>query len=519
MPLSAERLIRYAKLVVPADHLGVLVEPPAAQIADELKPHHESLARAPILDTTMAALHANLRQRLELDRPVILTGHQPEFFHAGVFAKTVAAGLLARRYDGIAVFLTVDSDLPRAAQLLLPQTTSGGVRRVAVAIPNLELALPYEAQPATPREHWLQFFARFASMYELYDRSLLRQFAYAWLTSGERLTGCCEAFARARAATEDALGVGGTRELRVSHLCATPEFRVFVASMMLDAARCVTAYNAAQGSFRARHRVRAAGRPVPALVRNADRHELPFWMYRAGEPRRRLFVRERGEAIEILADDNPVDTVGRGDLSSIAAHDEPWPLERDGWMLRPRALTLSAFVRLFLSDLFIHGIGGAKYDEMMEDFIRDLLGVDPRPTCCVTATVRLPLPRHDAKPADIADARQQSRDIRFNPQRHLKDLPPELVRQRAELVRRSTDLRNRTPDDHEARRVVFRAIRRLNDQMLAKDPWRAAEYDRRVEALQQQREVDRIALDREYFYALHPRETLESLLETLTASL
>ncbi|MCK4341142.1 MAG: hypothetical protein KAY37_05390 [Phycisphaerae bacterium] len=63
------------------------------------------------------------------------------------------------------------------------------------------------------------------------------------------------------------------------------------------------------------------------------------------------------------------------------------------------------------------------------------------------------------------------------------------------------------------RRLVFREIRRINEQMLETDPWRVAKYDQRIQTLEQQWRHDRIALDREYFYALHMRETLEELVQ------
>ena len=116
---------------------------------------------------------------------------------------------------------------------------------------------------------------------------------------------------------------------------------------------------------------------------------------------------------------------------------------------------------------------------------------------------------------DIAAARQQSRDLRYNPQRHLRQVPESLVTQRGQLVRRSRELATRDPRDHAGRRVVFREIRRVNERMLETDPWRSAEYDQRIQTLQEHWKFDRIALDREYFYALHLEHTLEQLVHKI----
>ena len=41
-----------------------------------------------------------------------------------------------------------------------------------------------------------------------------------------------------------------------------------------------------------------------------------------------------------------------------------------GIRLRTRALTTTLFARYVLGDLFVHGIGGAKYDELGDDWRR-----------------------------------------------------------------------------------------------------------------------------------------------------
>ncbi|HQL54474.1 MAG TPA: hypothetical protein PLQ87_07185, partial [Phycisphaerae bacterium] len=148
MSFAAIRLIRYDRLQTPPEHLAVLVEPPAAQLHALLaEPPAARLAAVPLLDTTLGAGRAALRAELGLSGPLILTGHQAEFFHAGVLAKTIAAHALAARLGAQAAFLTVDSDVPKTAQLALPQTTSRGLRRVDVSIPGCDPQRDFESQP------------------------------------------------------------------------------------------------------------------------------------------------------------------------------------------------------------------------------------------------------------------------------------------------------------------------------------------------------------------------------------
>ena len=51
------------------------------------------------------------------------------------------------------------------------------------------------------------------------------------------------------------------------------------------------------------------------------------------------------------------------------------------------------YLRFYLSDLFIHGIGGAKYDELTDEIIRRFFGIEPPRYLTATATIRLPIDR------------------------------------------------------------------------------------------------------------------------------
>jgi hypothetical protein len=520
MPLSAERIIRYERLATPPGHLDVLIEPePAALRALPWREGGAPCDATRVLDTTLGAVRGALLKQLGLAPPVVLWGHQPAFFHAGVFAKTVATHALARQAGGTAASLSVDSDVPHSSALVIPQQTSVGLRRVAMDIPGATAQQPFEQHPPQARDHWLQFFARLASSYDFHERSCLPDFARAWLTAGGREVDYCDARAAGQATVEASLGLEGVRGLRVSRLCATPAFRVFVAALLLDARRVAELHNGELAAYRRRHRIRAAGRPVPPLTLEPGRIELPLWIGREDGPRHRLHVRERPDAVELLADREEVASIARRVLASAATHDAPWGVEHEGWRIRPRALTLSAFVRLLLSDLFIHGIGGAKYDELMEAWIASWLGAAPRCAGCVSATLRLPLPHHGVGPGDILAARWAARDLRYNPQRHVPKVPRRLRDRRAELVRQSRALAAGTPRDRATRRTVFQEIRRVNEQILEHDPWRAAAYDQRIEDLLERQRLDQIALDRTYFYALHMRATLEALVTRIREAL
>ena len=59
--------------------------------------------------------------------------------------------------------------------------------------------------------------------------------------------------------------------------------------------------------------------------------------------------------------------------------------------LLPRALTLTMFLRLFLADLFIHGLGGARYDKITDELIRRFFKGEPAKYTVASATLSISL--------------------------------------------------------------------------------------------------------------------------------
>ena len=325
--------------------------------------------------------------------------------------------------------------------------------------------------------------------------------------------------ARGVVAVERELGLESPRDLRISEMSAAPEFLAFASHILLNASDLAQCYNDAQLAYRGRFRIRSPLKPVPLLETSAGRVELPFWLSRAGGPRRRLYTSTHGETVHVYADRELAGRFPRSALLRADTISACWAEQLYGWHIRPRALMLSCFARMFLADLFVHGIGGGRYDAMTDDFARRFFGIELPPITCVTATMHLALPRSGVQRDDVLAARRAGRDIRFNPQRHIDQIPPEMLSERAELVRRSRSLRETAPGNHAERREVFTAIRSTNDRMLDIEPWRAGELDRKVQQLEQEAARDGITLDREYFFALHRKSDMQILIAKIRESL
>jgi len=511
-------MIRYAALRTPAGHLDILVEPPDAAVSAARAAGGEVDALR-VLDTTAGALRRALCARLGLPPGVVLAGHQAEFFHGGVFAKLLALGPLAARLGAAAVFLTVDSDTPKATEVGAPPRAGAGVERRAVQIPGLAPQHAVETQPLGARKQWESFFSALREVAHSDAAASLDAFRHGWLSAVD--TGrIADSFFGGHSAVLTVLGHAAPRHLSVSQLSQTPEFAALLGHWLQHAGTFAEAYNDAQARYRARHRVRSPQRPVPRLATRGPSVETPYWALSADGLRARLFVAPGPGVLRLLADEEAIGTLEVRALRSTAGVAAALSEATGGWRIRPRALALSAFVRLVLSDLFVHGIGGAKYDELTDDFMTTAFGRPPRPIACVSATLRLPGAETEARSTESVRAlRHALRDAEQNPQRRLDDLPPELVAQRAALVQELVRLREEDRRNRDARREAHRALRAVNESLQRHGAAQIDALRKKLSSAEARDAASALAAGREYFYAFAGLDALLALDGNVSAAI
>ena len=88
-----------------------------------------------------------------------------------------------------------------------------------------------------------------------------------------------------------------------------------------------------------------------------------------------------------------------------------------GVKIRSRALMTTLWARLVLGDLFLHGIGGAKYDQVTDVIVERFFGLQPPGYMVLSATLHLPVDRPAASVPDEATVHRQLRELDFHPER------------------------------------------------------------------------------------------------------
>ena len=172
----------------------------------------------------------------------------------------------------------------------------------------------------------------------------------------------------------------------------TGPFLWFACHLFKNAHAFRSTHNEVLSEYRKVNRVRSKTHPVPELSESDGWIESPFWIWRTGETRRhQLFVKRDQEQIQLSNGTDIIASLPMGEKCDLSAAIEVLKqLPEQGIRLRTRALTTTLFARLFLGDLFVHGIGGAKYDEMTDRIFTRFFHLTPPRYLTLSATRFLP---------------------------------------------------------------------------------------------------------------------------------
>ncbi|HEY7330258.1 MAG TPA: hypothetical protein VH592_21650 [Gemmataceae bacterium] len=328
------------------------------------------------------------------------------------------------------------------------------------------------------------------------------------LRQAERTSNLGECSAAARRAFEQAWGCHN-REVPLSTLCDAEPFAYFACHVLANLPHFHSLYNAIVADYRRRHGIRDRQHPVPDLATEGDWLEAPFWCWRAGASRReRLFVRLDKDRVEILVSRDPKASpnalaFGSRLTDAAAVRRE---LQAHRLKIRTRALTTTLYARLFLADLFLHGIGGGIYDELADELMRRFYGCEPPEYLVLSATRWLPLSRTPATEVERRRLLRELRGVYFNPERHLDDSAAH--EHLFDLARRKHEWIARQPVTSAERRERFRTLRTLTEELRRPLLSREEQLRRQLLECEQQLRTNAVLQRRDYSFCLFPEGVL-----------
>jgi hypothetical protein len=258
--------------------------------------------------------------------------------------------------------------------------------------------------------------------------------------------------------------------INASTLASTSLFAELVAQMRTDPRACIEAHNAAVAEF-PRDR-------IAPLEFSGDRLELPLWSIGAatGSHRSKVFA---------------------ADLAAL-------PMQA----LAPRALLLTGLMRLAACELFIHGLGGERYDRITELWLGKWLGKSLAPTAMVTSTMRLRIPGSWPTEESIARATWTAHRSRHDPL-ILGDAARASAKQ--ELLKRI----NAAPRKSRDRAELYRELHVLLDQSRREHQATIESFDTQAASVVARADEANIATDRTWAFPLYEADQLASLRDAI----
>ncbi|MBX3441283.1 MAG: hypothetical protein KF774_02665 [Planctomyces sp.] len=437
-----------------------------------------------------------------------VTGHQPLLAHPGVWVKNIAVSRLAARCGGVGVNLIVDNDILLTRGIAIPR---GPRNQPTLAMETFDAPggqLPGEEARILDEALFESFGDRVRARIEA-DWGYAPALGSLWPAAVDvqrQGGGLVAALTAVRIELERRAGIGNV-ELPISLMSETDAFLHLVRHLARRAEAFRECHNRWLAAYRRSNRIRSRSHPVPELVRQGEWTEIPAWTWKGGDShRRQVLSRIVGDTIELS---NGQSVFVRFSAQPGEAGLEPLrELASRNIRMRPRALLTTLFSRLLLADVFLHGIGGAKYDELTDAIAAEFFALEMPSYATLTATRRLPIgPGYPGAWAERHLSQVELRSLEFNAERHLPggSADPRAV----EKLRLISELR---PLQGQTLRGALRARRRdvarrlaAVEQSLAAD---AADLkiDRRRQrhAAEQKLAAHKVLMSREYAAVLHP---------------
>jgi hypothetical protein len=448
--------------------------------------------------------------------PIILSGHQPQLFHPGVWYKNFVLGGLARRMSGIGIHLLIDSDLCRSVSIRVPTGTADQPRVETMPYDQPACEVPYEERGIRDESTLASFAERVAALVKpLIREPMVEEIWPLLLQRGPAQSNLGLRIAQGRHIYEQSWQ-NDTLELPQSAVCQLTEFAWFVAHVLAHLPRFWSAHNDSLAAYRHAHRMRNRAQPVPDLIEADGWLEAPFWIWSSDDPLRRpLFAHQSADEITISdRRERRIRLSLTADRDAASAVEQLLELAERGIKIRTRALATTLFARLVLSDLFLHGIGGAKYDEVTDQIARQFFGFELPEFATVSATLRLPISHERFNSISDSDLSRQAREMRFHPERFINinsPIPPQMRSQLEDaLATKHRWVRTeKTPDNAQQRHS---AITWANETLQPFLNEQHGQIDRLRHELAHRRRANAILESREYSFCLYPRRHFEQLL-------
>lgn len=448
---------------------------------------------------------------------IIVTGHQATWHHCGIFAKNLITSKFAQQVKGCCIHLVLDHDICDTAMILPKADEDGNWFFQKIEIEDGQTSIPLEFRPPPKME-------KIKTLIEAVTKSDRERFCsniwpeYIKVNSGQMpdFKNVADFITCFQSMLNSALGINMIY-LSVTKLSESNCFVDFVASIILRAYEFARSYNDAISQLIKKRAINNSETIWKLKIAPSKKTvELPFWLVSPKGKRTSLYVKSDKNSKIIIGTIS--DTV-----CSLCVQDNGEKnkqlkdtLNRYGYLLRPKAVTLTLFVRLFLADWFVHGIGGGLYESITNYIIEDYYGIKELGFGIATATLTLPLSNSTTITTEgITRLKQQLRDIKYNPERFIKSpiLRNKTVKFLIEKKKNLIDFAGNRNKSATTRKSAWTSICEVNKNLLKYIEQSPQDIKRKIELSKKHKLSRQVLNHREFFFGLFPEKLLRNMLQ------
>jgi hypothetical protein len=515
----------YLQYRAPSEHGNATISPPLRESNRLLVENRLTLSEQTSFQSLRDSARSHLiktaigftRQYRDIDTvsdasspPIIMSGHQPTLFHPGVWFKNFALSKIAKNNDAIPINLVIDNDVAIGSTIRVPlfDASNNQVSYQSIDFDQAGGGVPYEQLSLADPSRFDSFPSRVSECIRpLVATPCVNKLWMHASFARQRSENIGTIFAEARHSLETQCDLE-TLEVPLSKLCETAAFAEFALIILDELHYFHRCYNASVQDYRLAHKIRSASHPVPNLRTSEDWLEAPFWIYGNDDPKRRpAWVKRSGAKLSISDGGSRERSMTLTDpcksAESLLAITDPQ------FKIRPRAILTTMYARTILSDLFLHGIGGGKYDQLGDRIFQSFFQINPAKFVVISATATLPYSKQHRSVGNLHTIQRSIRDTIYQPETFTDeiDLPVEIIEQKRALLRQIPEKGHRKQWHSE--------IERLNEQLASYLASKQSELRASLQQHRSETNTERILANREYSFCLFNLNYLNQTFATI----
>ena len=324
---------------------------------------------------------------------IIMAGHQPVIYHAGLLRKNIFLQEFSQGEAKIAINLVIDLDDLDGGLIKFPQFQNECLTSSYLSIAEGSSLLKFQKIKSRQEQEaiWSNIFNSLKSADLQTELHHLEDVKKLYLSLAG--VGLAQANSIVRAILEPGRNY---LELPLSHLVQLPKVQQLINAWCKDGEALHNLYNSTLASHRQENGIKSNVNPFPDLKTQAQKNELPFWFIDEAKSRR-FSVWKEGAVLYCSDADNKFEKINESDFTSEK-------------YLSPRGALVSLLYRGFCSDFFIHGLGGRTYDSFTDRLAPKLISRN-LPKFVVASETRYLYPSLAKKALEWETLERNKRDI------------------------------------------------------------------------------------------------------------